>query len=445
MPGRKISHAVLTGLTLLVGAAVVPAIAGENAPINAEALLTSPPQLGAFLNIWLENIDNLEPAVAYNSIDDQYLVVWSNSRGGGTTTDIYARRVKSDGTLLSFFTIAHNAGFHNYEPAVAFSVAQREYLVVYTYDSVVTDSDIWARRVSWDGATLYPEFQIGRPDRSGKQHHPAVTYNSDADEYLVVYQNSWGGSSDVDAARIKASDGSQPSWANIAAGTGQFRSYPSVAHCPASNYYLIAYTYQPTSQANPGDIFAKVSSWNMGYISAEEHICDDSNNQGRVAVAASPQEFLAVWEDSPSSSTTELYARRVDNGGTPLGPGGGYWVAGNPGEFDQQPSATFGAGNSYLVAWHRFSSTGDYNVVGRLLQPGLDYSPFSEFNLDNDVQAQMHPAVACGAHAACLMAEEDANSAGGDFEIRGRLLWTLHIFSDGFESSDTSFWSSTVP
>ncbi|MGB7115892.1 MAG: hypothetical protein WBD56_07085, partial [Anaerolineales bacterium] len=62
-------------------------------------------------------------------------------------------------------------------------------------------------------------------------------------------------------------------------------------------------------------------------------------------------------------------------------------------------------------------------VYGRYAMPGRDIGVGSEFALDNDVQAQKFPAVACTPNGDCLMDEEDNNSVGGDFEIRGRLVW----------------------
>ncbi len=414
------------GLLLLTGLLTPTILADEWAWENDRSPAMAAPPLSAFINIWLEtNVDNLEPAMAYNSLHDEYLVVWSNTRSAGATKDIYARRVRGDGTVLSNFTIAHNANFHNYEPDVAYSLAQDEYLVVYTYDSALTDSDIWARRVKWDGSWMSSEFAIGRT--SDKQHHPAVAYNSDADEYLVVYQNTWaGGGQDVDAERVRAGDGTALGWVNIAAGAG-FRSFPDVAYCAASNYYLIAYTFQPSSVTDPGDVYGKVTSWNMGYLSSETHICDDANDQGTVAVAASAEEYLAVWEDSPSGSTTELYARRLSNDGTPQGPGGGFWITGSPGRHDEAPSVAHGPGYGYLIAWQRFISPGNYDVYGRYAMPSRDSGAGGEFALDNDVAAQMYPAVACATNGDCLMAEEDNNSVGGDSEIRGRLTMPHHL------------------
>ena len=39
------------------------------------------------------------PAIAYNSTNNQYLVVWEDWRGAGAGTDIYAQIVNSDSTM----------------------------------------------------------------------------------------------------------------------------------------------------------------------------------------------------------------------------------------------------------------------------------------------------------------------------------------------------------
>jgi hypothetical protein len=207
---------------------------------------------------------------------------------------------------LSYFTIAHNANFHNYGPDVAYSPA---------HDTVITGSDIWGRRVSWHGNWMGSEFALGRPAKAGKQHNAAVTYNPVADEYAVVWQNSSGGSHDIDARRLAAD-------------------------------------------------------------------------------------------------------------GTPLGPSGGLWVTANPGRHDYAPRVACEDGYGYLIAWQRCI---DYNVYGCDAMPDRDYGIGPEFALDDDVAAQMEPAVACRTLGNCLMAEEDSNSAGADFEIRGRLVWLHHV------------------
>ena len=414
---------LMFGLLQLTG---TPVEAGENPVKVLSSLSISSVKLSPFINIWLDDVDNYLPAVAYNSLHDEYLVVWYNDRG--PTKDIYARRVRSDGTLLSSFTITHNENFRNYDPDLAYSPKHDEYLVVWTYDSALTGDDIWARRVKWDGSWMSNEFAIGRPDKSGEQVNPTVAYNSQADEYLVVYENRWGTSKDIDAQRVRASDGTLLSWRNIETGPGQLRSFPDVAYSPGNNYYLIAYRYQPSSLSDPGDILGKVASWNLGDLSAEIEICSNANNQNFVSLAGSSDEFLAAWEDSPSTSTTEIYARRIDSDGTPLGPSGGFWIAGGPGSSEGSPYVASGAASGYMIVWYRFVGGSNFDVFSRFVLKGSDSAFNSEFALDNDIAAQWDPVAACSRFGDCLMVEADNNSAGGDFESRGRLVMFNRVY-----------------
>ena len=404
------------------------AVAGLTGQSGLTSINTLPGMnFGPFINIWLEtNIDGDSPAVAHNRLHNEYLVVWHNDRGA--TIDVYARRVRADGTLLSYFTISHNANFWNYNPDVAYSPKHDEYLVVWTYDSVITGSDTWARRVKWDGSWMGPEFQVGRPDKSGNQVNPAVAYNEQADEYLVVYENRWGSTKDIDAQRVRASDGQVLSWANIASSPGTLRHFPDVAYSPGDDKYLIVYWYQPSSSTDPGDIFGKVVNSNMSEMSNEINICVDANDQRFPSVAGEVNEFLVVWEDNPSSSTHEIYARRIASDGIPLGPAGGFWISGTPGSGNGSPQIASGATGGYLVVWDRYMGGVDFNVHGRFVRPGIDSGFNSEFPIDNDTSKQWHPAAACDQTGDCLVVESDGNSAGGDQEIRGRLIWFTRVF-----------------
>lgn len=96
-------------LVLMLGLllALVPILDGGLAqPVSARTYPAAVQSaiLDPFINIWVDTVDNREPAVAYNSNHDEYLVVWYNDQGGGTW-DIYARRVRGDGTLLSNFCV----------------------------------------------------------------------------------------------------------------------------------------------------------------------------------------------------------------------------------------------------------------------------------------------------------------------------------------------------
>jgi hypothetical protein len=409
-------------LTLVLLMPFVAALAGgltQSAKAGKEPGVSQAPPLGPFIDIWLDTVDNYNPALAYNSKHDEYLVVWENDRGA--TRDIYARRVAGDGTPLSQFTVVSNANKWNYLPDVAYSSAQDEYLIVYTYQFSASDYDIWARRVKWDGSWMSAEIAIDtNPD---KQWYPAVAYNSQNHEYLVVYENYWaGGLRDIAAQRVRASDGVLLSWRNIATAPGTVRRLPDVAYNAARNEYLIAYTYQ--YQPTDGDIYGKVASFNLGTLGSEIHIVDNTYDQDGVALAASPNEYLAVWVDGPSSTHRTIYGRRVSGTGTlqPFIP-----IADHSGQACVEPAVAYGPFYGYLLTWRYIPTTSVWDVYGRYVKPGQNQAGGNEFAIDNGLYSQKSPALACGLSGDCLVAEED-NWPGGDYEVRGRFVTAQRVY-----------------
>jgi hypothetical protein len=390
--------------------------------------MQAPPLAAQFISITDDTIDNYNPAVAYNSRHDEYLVVWENDRGA--TRDIYAQRVAGDGTLKSWFTIVHNANKWNYLPDVAYNPVQDEYLIVYTYQVNTDDYDIWARRVKWNGADLdqppYQEFAINID--SGKQWYPAVTYNIHNNEYLVVYENYWSSTlRDIAAQRVAGMAGGGTgggellSWRNIATAPNTIRRLPDVAYNEARNEYLIAYTYQHTS-ATDGDIYGKIASFNLGTLSSEIHIVDNTVGQDGVALAAGPDEYLAVWNDSGGNT---IYGRRV----TGTGDTSSYIpLATDSGQTHVEPDVAYGSVYGYLITWRYASSgaSGD-DVYGRFVRPGQDTAWGERFAIDGGSYSQRSPALACGARGDCLVVEED-NWPGDDYEIRGRFVLAYHVY-----------------
>ena len=81
-----------------------------------------------------------QPAIAYNPVDREFLVVWANY-WDQVGWDVYAQRISNDGRLLSWFYVGD--GLY---PEVAYNPVNNSYLVV--YERV---EDIFARRVTNQG------------------------------------------------------------------------------------------------------------------------------------------------------------------------------------------------------------------------------------------------------------------------------------------------------
>ncbi|MDW7681854.1 MAG: hypothetical protein SCK70_14925, partial [bacterium] len=114
--------------------------------------------------------------VAYNSTNNEYLVVWLESY----TTQmkrLKATRVSESGQVGADFTISEYAqGL----PSVAYNSQQNEYLVVFV-SGIAPDLSIYGQRLSATGANIGGTTQL-----IPNAKNPTVLYNSVAGNYLVV-------------------------------------------------------------------------------------------------------------------------------------------------------------------------------------------------------------------------------------------------------------------
>ncbi|MBN1976980.1 MAG: hypothetical protein JW918_06225 [Anaerolineae bacterium] len=401
--------------------------AGLAEPAAPAAVLS--PILGGWRTYRSDNVDNLASAVAYNSVRDEYLVVWEDHYASEIA--IYARRVGSDGYEIgSAIQVAHYGTYTSCQPAVAYSPLHDKYLVVYAQDSKpslppYTDYNIIGQPINGDGTKTELGFNIGAKFPI-HQRRPAVAYNPTYDEFLVTWdeEQGTGGWHDIWAQRVNAADWSfEPGPVCIAnPSDSRHRYQPDVAYNAVRNEYLIAYTREDTD----GDIFGKVVGAHLPdpLAVAETLIIYNYNLQGDVALAAGPDEYMAVWQDGPSVSWRTIYARRVTGAGTTPAPS--FLIAEHTSEVCAGPDVAYGRGFGYLLTWSYEAPT-SMDAYGRYVMPGHDAPAGVEFAIDLGLGAQIDPAVACAPSGDCLYVESD-NSVSLDYEINGRTIKPYHVY-----------------
>ncbi len=147
------------------------------------------------------NFDASDPVVAYNSIDEEYLIVWSENHVVGGEFEIHGQRVTLEGlpTGIFNFTISNMANgnplFGAFQPSVAHNSLRNEYLVAWMGDDfsngIDDDVEIFVQRLSADGTGIGGDIQIsdiGQDPGSIRQgRSPRVVYNPADDEYLVIW------------------------------------------------------------------------------------------------------------------------------------------------------------------------------------------------------------------------------------------------------------------
>jgi hypothetical protein len=146
-------------------------------------------------------------------------------------------------------------------------------------------------------------------------------------------------------------------------------------------------------------------------------------------------EYLVVYHNSPTGTTEDVAAQRVDasdgsllsnrniatgeseirhypdvGSGTPQGSSTGFHIAGNITSYvNLLPVVDYGSGFGYLVSW-QYDSSGsytNYDIYARYVRPGQDSAMGTWFIVDNFSYDQEYPAVACAPSGDCLIAEQD--------------------------------------
>jgi hypothetical protein len=147
--------------------------------------------------------DAYHPAVAYNSEDDEYLVVWQADDGVDDELEIYAQRLTAAGSeigeddfRLSTMGTGGDPAFDAFRPALAYNSAQNEYLIVWHGDDALDNVvEIYGQRLNaasgaevGDDDFLISDMGASATDQRFRAQDVAVAYNSTDDEYLVVWE-----------------------------------------------------------------------------------------------------------------------------------------------------------------------------------------------------------------------------------------------------------------
>lgn len=141
--------------------------------------------IGSELLVVTELDDQKQPAIAYNSLHDEYLVVYQNDWVAGVT-DIAAQRVAGDLTLLSWANVATGPGTWRELPSVVFDEFNSQYLISYSYNPSLIVGPWTARAkvaaADLAGVSVAPEIQVCTVDPCGGTANASM-----GDGYLIVW------------------------------------------------------------------------------------------------------------------------------------------------------------------------------------------------------------------------------------------------------------------
>ena len=288
------------------------------------------------------------PALAYNSLQNQFLITWE---GDDLATDdefeIFGRRYKPDTDLFdgSEFRISNfdvDANRDAVRPAVAYNRTSGQYLVTFVGDNLPTDEEheVWGQRV-WGSATMGTEvatdFRISNVGPDGTANRGVsfdersndVVWNSDTNQYLVVFQGDGGVTNNqwyVYGQRLSSTGGQAGNDFQISSSTNSTNrtsSHPAVTYSNAADEYLVAWQSDVgTTVAFEYEIFARSLKAGGQAASSPRQVSLVGNNGDTsrtpfhpdVAYNGFVDQYLISWEadDFPAANDEfEIFARRA--------------------------------------------------------------------------------------------------------------------------------------
>ncbi len=354
------------------------------------------------------------PAVAYNGAGSQYLAVWEGDDNTSPLVDeeyeIHGQRVDgATGAELGADRRLSDAGpgpglyLAWFRPAVAYSSAEDEYLVVWTGSDnapplVEPEMEIYGQRV--DAATGAEvganDLRISAMGPDGDTDYvaafPAVAYNSLDNEYLVVWMGSDDlagldpGERDIYVQRLDAATGDEvgPNDLRISSvgpdGDPDYAaSYPAVAYDSANNQYLVVWSGDddtPPLVQGEEEIFGQLLTAEGGQLGPNDFRLSDMGPDGDTAYDtimpdvtynSVDQEYLVVWYGDDDTGALvdeelEIFAQRIEAAtGAQIGTDRRLSDMGQDGDpsFDAgRPAVAHNnTDNEYLVVWHSDDDT----------------------------------------------------------------------------------------
>ena len=305
--------------------------------------------------------DQLYAEVAYNSIDNEYLVIWYYDH------NVHGQRISNTGALLGSELFVATSS--HYRSSLAYNSQDNTYLVVSPVGDYTMDAgDLYGQLLSSAGAHQGNSFPICTADFT--QGDPVVTYNSIDNGYIVVWtdlRNTDSFFRVVDVYGQLVSNIGQLIGGNLAIspiGGIDWEAEPYVVHNPDRNEYMVVW-WDDRSYPEV-DIYGRLMRGNGSFVGSSFSICHASRYQWTPCVAYSSigEEYLVAWEDERDNSK-DIYGQYVSGTGLLDGPNFPistvrYW--------QEIPRIAYNSfDNEYLVVWpdERNKDTTGYDIYAQ--------------------------------------------------------------------------------
>jgi hypothetical protein len=333
-------------------------------------------------------VDVNDADIAYNSVRNQFLLVWEQPGGG--ETEIFGRILNGDGSpgpdafRISRTVLPDLPNFDSFDPAVAYDPERDRYGVVWSGDfSTDNEREIFLQVLSGSGALI--DRETGAPTTSAEKIStigtsgsttqaalaPDIAYRPDVDgvgtgstgdAWAIVYSgDDVDNQTEIWTQRIPATANvffffDSPVSAMGATGDG---FDPTVAVIPGSEDYAVA--WEGSTTGTDQEIFAQRVVTTGGFVPGQTPITTTGGTTGFAndpSITANPNssQLLVAYFGDDVEGDNEVWVQRLDVG---IGQIGGDQQVSSAGPPDSGSTFTVGSPHAayhpglgrYLVTW----------------------------------------------------------------------------------------------
>ena len=292
----------------------------------------------------------IEPFIVHNFLDNEYLTVWRTQQPGFFNA-LLGRRITNTGTLIGNDFFIADGGF---EGRIAYSSTANEYFV-----TARKIEEIVGQRISNIGALIGSPANFGDPSSSAPNGH--VVYNAIEDEFFATYRNQ--GIGRLEGQRILSSGslaGNPTIISTLFPGSTQ-KNEGRIAFDPTRNRYLVVFDLFQED----GIVGQFVSS--DGQPVGSSFYIASAGSGANVAYNGINDCFLVAWTD-------DFITGRLVSGGGELS--SDTFIISTETSSCGPPGLAYNSQTSeFLVTWADSRDTNDENIFGQLVYISASNQP----------------------------------------------------------------------
>ncbi|MBN2146460.1 MAG: hypothetical protein JW726_03685 [Anaerolineales bacterium] len=318
-----------------------------------------------------------QPALAYNAAEDEYLVVWQHEVSSGVY-EVWGRIVAWNGSyLMPELLIFSWANRSFVAPRVAWNSLDNEYLVAWSAFDTTTllNTDIACIRVKADGSIPYSHLIIAT---LGAPQEVDIVYNIARNGYMTVWARHDAATGyDIRGAFLDNTGANITEFDVFVGVSGQ--TTPAVTTNEQDHYMVVWQHFDDSYTPGDWDIYGRLFQANGSPVTIPFMLSNSTDDEMApdVAANAASQQYLFVWHRWDNAGNQNIVVSRLRHNDGSMGPP--ETLLANPGWNAVAPAVACDI-PGFLIAYQKGSGWTPYHIYARRLVPNVIYLPLVERN-----------------------------------------------------------------